>query len=327
MSSILEQIEFDLVERLENLLDDFYFDIIESGLKQSTAEKHTANAELFIVQYMAFQYLEGIESITPEKVYDFLSLWYFQKIPFPSVHNHSNLMVSLKRFFSYLEKQKRMDSKQAKALRAVCNERNYFKKHFSEFCSNPSLETRYEEDEYEEPDLETIEKDWIFDDDIFRSFVEIPEEEEIASFQDVIDLMKMYIKEPGPPDNVISLEQWRNGNTKHKRNPLPQEAPLPATIQSLREHCLEIHCMNLIFIRWLDRCDCRIAELPKSLFSFCVKGDTLLTYILSMLEYEKLPKEEIVNVHKMLDVMDRMLWNVRRRITCELGLDLRLLPL
>ena len=329
MSSILENYENELIENLEDLLDDFFTDLVSQGLKSSTAERHTANADMFLVQYHAFHFLQGIETITPEKIYDFLGLWYFQRVFSPSRSDITSILGSLKKLFTFLQQQNRVTDETWGKIKPVLNDKHYFMERYEEYEANPP--------EYEEEGDISDEEMY----DLVNSIMSVPppeEEEEFeedlseeddrpASLQEILNQLKAAIEPPDRQDNVISLESKLQIKSGTEPLVLTAEPHSPRTLESLKEQCLAMHQSNLIFIRWLDRFRCQPADLPPDAFGLCASCDSMLEYLLPILEGEVEDPKEIEYGHELLDIMDRMLWAARHRISQVMGLDLRLLPL
>ncbi|RJP20217.1 MAG: hypothetical protein C4527_25705 [Candidatus Omnitrophota bacterium] len=323
---LFERFEIELVDKLENLLDEFYFYLMEKGLKSSTIEKHTANAELFLVQYHAFQYLKGVESITADEVYDFLGLWYFQKILYPTRRDILSILTSLKRLLSFISEEELIGEDLAAELKNACGDKSFFLKKLEEFENNPPL---YEEEEWEEDDFQDFVDDFIGSisteeeeplDDMLQ------EELEEKSLIDIMAYLRDMVGPMVPRNNVISLETklpQKPGVAK----PSSQDHKSRSTTDALKEHSLALHRSNLIFIRWLDRYNIHPADLPADAFRTCVILDNLISILLIRLEEEIISKTEIDLGHEMLELIDRMLWAARQTIAGDLDLDLRLLPL
>ena len=329
MSNILESFETELIDDMEDILDDFFSDLVTSGLKIPTAERHTANVDLFLIQYHAFHFLQGIDAVTPERVYDFLGVWYFQRVFSPRRSDMSSILGSLKRFFNFLHQENQISNEQWNRLKPALNDKTYFQERYLEYETNPP-EQEDEDDLSDEDMCELVnsvlnlspsdEEDDDFDDDHDG-------ENSLASLKDVLNHLKELVEPGGRQDNVISLES-RLQSPQKPDLPLPagQKQP-PQTIESLREYCLAMHRANLIFIRWLDRYRCHPTDLPPEAFGLCASCDSMLEFLLPILEEEQGTEEEIEKAHELLDIMDRMLWAARHHITQVLGLDLRLLPL
>ncbi len=320
----LENFEVELVEKLETYLDDFYGYLIDKGLKEETAEKHTANAELFLIQYHAFQHLKEANQITTDEIYDFLGLWYFQKINHPTQTDIVTILTSLKRLFSFLADQSVIDTQLEASLKSVCTDKKYFLDCLDEFKANPPM---WDDEDWTDEELQDFVSDFvesIADDNTYDEGIDeiIPNDFEKKSLKDIISQLNTMISPQCPRDNVISLDSKRSKEAPTSSPPAIVRKP-PKTAESLNEHALELHRANLIFIRWLDRYNSHPADLPPQPFRICIVLDNLITFLLSHLEEEDITKQEVELGHEMLDLMDRMLWSARLQIAKEMELDLR----
>ncbi|MGC9328721.1 MAG: hypothetical protein ACP5I1_13885, partial [Candidatus Hinthialibacter sp.] len=154
------------------------------------------------------------------------------------------------------------------------------------------------------------------DDAILKSWTENDSD---LTLEEIIDQMFKKFRDFEPRNNIIFLEPFLSNNqSNHQENHVhPKSSP---TIHSLKEHCMALHRSNLVFMRWLDRYNCRMGELPADAVTACLDCDSLLNCLLAKLNVELISKREIQLGHKLLDLMDKMLWKVRYKIARALAL-------
>ncbi len=329
-SQFLEYYQIELVEKLEDLLDRFYADMLTSGLKPLTAERHIANAELFLIEYHAFYFLDDITTLRPEKIYDFLGVWYFQKIIEPTENDILGILTSLRRFFSFAAKEGALPQSVCHELKKVCHDKNYFIRRFHQYEYNPDLcfLTHRPSQRNRKQSLRECAKKYSQPDDMDVSFLDsLIEEDTGLSLEEMISQLMQRFQMFQPRGNVISLEPYLYPERflDHQKNRLKN--PITPTIQTLKDHCLTLHRANLVFMRWLDRYNCPLGDLPAEAIAACLDCDGLLACLLAQLNVELITSEEINLGHRLLDMMDKMLWKARYQIARFLGLDLRSLPL
>ncbi len=330
MSEYLYCFEIELIESLENVVDDFYQQMIESGLKESTAEKHASNADLFLIQYHAVYYLEGPSTLTAEKIYDFLGLWYYQKINQPSASEISSILTSLKRLFNFLHERGFLHYEQLMTLREVLKDKEHFLAQFEEYKQkrNTSLNSNLNSSKTPHDDN----NDMISE---MSDYLNLDEEKETRLNkllnQQSLDLMIEELQKIFQPiqkkDNVIQL--MPDTNTHNNLPPMPQRAKYNEshTSDSLIDLCMLTHRSNLVFIRWLDRFQCSPESIPKEPFSVCLLCDSILETVLVLLENKAIKREDYEKTHELIDLIDRILWKARHDIAHDAGLDLRLLAI
>lgn len=327
-SQILKCYQIELVEKLEDLLSQFYDDMLDSGLKSTTAERHVANTELFLIEYHVFYFLDDINSLCPEKIYDFLGVWYFQKMHSPSENDLFGILSSLRKFLNYALQKGILEPSLCQQLRAVCNDKKYFLCRLRQYELNPNT-CLLPHNSPLPPEKITLS---VFSnripiqniDDLFLDA--LIEEDTGFSLEEMLDRIMKRFQDYQPSGNVISLEPIHDPD-KLFQEKLESEEGIKSTILSLKEHCLVLHRANLVFMRWLDRYDCRISELPSDAIAACLDCDKLLTCLLAKFSVELISPDEIKLGHRLLDMMDKMLWKARFQIARSLGLDLRNLPL
>jgi len=329
VSEILDSYEIELVENLEELLDGFYQDLIGRGLKQSTVERHIINAELYLIEYHAFYFLGDVSSIQPEKIYDFLGTWYFQRVGNPTQSDMLSILTSLKRFINYLGSRKLIEQELKTQLIRTCSDKHYFLKCFEEFNLQPIPPI---EDEPSDEELDMIASQYADRMTHVQDDSSLPDKDLISldemSLMETIEYVMSKFRTFHPKDNVISLEPLMpKSSASPPPSTLRQEEKPKKTLESLKQHCMTLHRSNLVFIRWLDRYNCHPSHLPSDAMEVCVTVDTLLTCLLTQLELENISGPEILQGHKMLDLMDQVLWAARHQIVQKTGLDLRLLPI
>ena len=328
-SQFLEYFQTELVEKLEDLLGRFYKDMIGSGLKPVTAERHIANTELFLIEYHAFYFLDDINTLRPEKIYDFLGLWYFQRINEPSENDLLGILTSLKKFFQYIDKQGILPQSICRELKSACNDKKYFTRRYHQYeynhdlCflpSNPSKQSR-------KLTLRDFANQMSKQDMDERSIEEILEGDTGLSLEEMIEQLIRRFHSFHPESNVISLEPIFNQKNSLKTQKQSSDKSFAPSINTLKKHCMDIHRVNLVFMRWLDRYNCQIGDLPAEAIAACLDCDGLLASLLAQLNVELISCKEIELGHQLLDLMDKMLWKARFQITQRLNLDLRSFPI
>ncbi|MBN2325719.1 MAG: hypothetical protein JXR73_01105 [Candidatus Omnitrophica bacterium] len=327
-SQILESYQSQLVEKIEVLLERFHQDLLKRKLQPPTVKRHLANTELFLVEYHAFYFLDDISTIRPEKIYDFLGVWYFQKIRSPKAKDLAEILISLKKFFFFAERQGVLPSTLCGPLKKVCSDKSYFLRRFREYEKNPGLFllSHPASSKTSKTSLKEIADrfpDQGLDDAILKSW---SENDAGLTLEEIIDQMMKKYRVFEPRDNVILLEPFFRKNQSRRFESQTRHKPAP-TIHSLKEHCMALHRANLVFMRWLDRYNCRMGELPAEAITACLDCDSLLNCLLARLNVELISEREIQLGHKLLDLMDKMLWKARYTITRALGLELRELSL
>jgi len=324
VSELLYCYEIELIEDLENLLDDFFQDMISDGMKLPTAERHAANADLFLIQYHAIYYLEDASSLRADKLYDFLGLWYFQKVTNPNQTEIQSILTSLKRLFDFLLQKEVVQEKEWKALKKACLDKEYFMNRYYEYAEHEAKEQKAESMEDWEDWIAEVADRYVLDEDQERYLDSLINR---MSLYEILEILKNLYGPKNRTDNVIRLEnviQKKKESALSPRRPKKNHAP---TAESLLDHALAIHRANLVFIRWLDRFNCSPTDLPPEPCSTCVLCDSLLSNLIAKLENAEIAQNEFECGHDMIDFIDRILWDARHEIANNMGLDLRLLAM
>ncbi len=328
-SRILECYQIELVEKLESLLDEFFRDMINKGLKSSTAERHVANAELFLIEYHAFYLIDEITNLRSEMIYDFLGQWYFQKVHQPGKKDLNGIIVSLKRFFSFALKKGILPEANCLELKAALCDDQYFTNRFEKYKKDPDGFI-YPENRSsflcnaDSLDSDDQIKECISDDMINSVF---NEQENAITLEEMIAKLIERFKSFKPKKNVLSILKKEMPKLSKKPTPFNSVSQEEPTINTLKDHCMSLHRANHVFIRWLDRYNCQMSHIPTEAMTVCIECDMVLTSLLVRFDVEMISKEEIKLGHNLFDMMDKMLWNARFQIAHILGLDLRTLHL
>ncbi|MEW6237391.1 MAG: hypothetical protein AB1656_18570 [Candidatus Omnitrophota bacterium] len=324
MSETLYCFEIELIEDLENLLDDFFQDMISDGLKLPTAERHAANADLFLIQYHAIYYLEDASSLRAEKLYDFLGLWYFQKVTNPNSMEIQSILTSLKRLFDYLFQKGILREKDWKELKKACLDKEYFMNRYHEFEAKEAAAQRKESLEDWEDWIAEVADRYVLDEDQERYLDSLINR---MSLYEILEILKNLYCAKNRTDNVIRLENVLKKKKEAAHSPRRPKKKRTPTAESLLDHAMAIHRANLVFIRWLDRFNCSPTDLPPEPCSTCVLCDSLLSNLIAKLENAEIDQNEFECGHDMIDFIDRILWDARHDIAANMGLDLRLLAI
>ncbi len=326
MSEWLYCYEEELVENLEDLLDDFFNELVESGLKITTAEKHTTNAALFLIQYHVVYFLEGISSIRAEKIYDFLGLWYFQCINNPNPTDINAIITSLKKLFTFLYQRGKLSREQLNELKDVCKDKKYFQSRYHEFMEGKMGEFIDDNDE------DVLWDDWV---KAVSHQNPLPLDEgqhmenlvEEMSFKELIQLLNHQFQPQHREDNIIQLQPFLDQQKGKKTSSPKPKRRQEYSKKALLDYTIAVHRSNLVFLRWLDRFNCSPTDLPPDPCCTFVLCDSLLTCFIDTLDELNLSTEECKQGHELIDLIDRILWDTRHEITTKIGLDLRLLAL
>ncbi|MFB3788332.1 MAG: hypothetical protein ACE15F_18390 [bacterium] len=317
-----------LIEFLEEFIQGFYRCLLSRGLKSSTAGKHAANAHLFLIEYHAYYFLEGPEKIQPEKIHDFLGIWYFQKVPSPTQTEILSLLTSLKQLAGYLAQRGILPYDRCLQIKQVCVNKLYFLHRLKEFQHHPQLcaltASPRENSRNGFIDITTSLRD-ILDDDLFWKI--LTSAHHAASLQDLLNRLHDRLLPLQPGRNVISLEPYLSPPLPDYAVQPPLRGTPPVNRKSLRDHCLALHRSNHVFLRWLDRYQCKLSDLPAEAAAAYLDCDSLLVCMLTPLETHTLSTADIHLGHQILDLMDQVIWSIRYKISNRLGLDLRSLPL
>ena len=328
-SRILECYQIELVDKLESLLDEFFRDMTNKGLKTSTAERHVANAELFLIEYHAFYLIDEITNLRIEMIYDFLGQWYFQKVHQPSKKDLQGIIVSLRRFFSFALKKGILPEESCLAIKAVLGDDQYFYNRFEIYKKDPDGFIYPENKSYLSCNVDSLDSDdqvkEVISDDMINSVSN--EQENAITLEEMIAKLIQRFKAFKPQKNILSIikkEIPKLAKDSSSYISASQEEP---TIQSLKDHCMSLHRANHVFMRWLDRYNCQMSHLPTETVTVCIECDMVLTSLLMRFDVEMISTEEIKQGHNLFDMIDQMLWNARFKIAHTLGLDLRTLHL
>lgn len=86
------------VRESRGYLDEFYEDLLKSGLKDSTISRHMSNADLFLVEWLGmhegYSMVEGLDEMD-----DFLGNWYIRRCMWSTPGNIKTTAASLKKFY------------------------------------------------------------------------------------------------------------------------------------------------------------------------------------------------------------------------------------
>jgi len=327
-SVILEYQQSALIQYLEELIAGFYRHLLSRGLKSSTAEKHAANARLFLIDYHASYFLEGPRALQSEKVQDFLGTWYFQKSVSPTQTEILSLLTSLKQLAAYMEQCGILPNERCCQIKQVCSNKLYFLRRLKEFQLNPrqcALTASPQENTRNGfIDITASLRESLNDDSFWKILVSA---RNASSLQEILNRLHDRLLPLRPGRNVILLEPYLTPPGPDTTLPRQESGPSPVNQKTLMDHCLALHRSNHVFLRWLDRYQCQLSDLPPETAAAYLDCDNLLAYLLSQLESHALTDEEIHLGHQILDLMDQVIWSLRYKISTRMGLDLRSLPL
>ncbi|MBI1387361.1 MAG: hypothetical protein GC154_02805 [bacterium] len=314
MSDLLRAFEYSLVERMEALLDSFHQHLLDQGLSARQAEKRLANADLFLIQYHTFQYLEDIDALTPAKASDFLNHWYFQKVDAPSAKDLRMVTDSIISLFNYLKRTETIPEEQADFLLAACGVRVPFETRLEEHRGKARyLRTRRSEADSADSRNFSDSRygDAYHELDTYRTLTEL--------FRDMEDDLKNEER----MSKVVDLKSHRT----RVQQPQPAYQTERAEEVNLREWALALHRVNRVFQRWLERFGHSIREAPTDQLSAFLQYEDILVRIVQLSQQKQPTAAELTTGKRQLNRLDKRLWDLRRRIALDLNLDLRSLRL
>ncbi len=327
-SAILKQAQAALIQSLEKIIEGFSNYLQHRGLKPSTAAKHTANARLLLIEYHAYYFLEGLPALKPERIWDFLGIWYFQKTHFPTQTGILSLLTSIKHLAGYLAYSGILPYESCHRIKQVCADKLYFLHRLKEFQNNPPhgafTASPQESSRNGFIDMIAALRDNLQDDLFWKSLTAAHTH---ISLQDLLNTLHARLFPVCGKRNVISLEPYLKVYPPGRSRPQESGRHVANDLSSLTDHCFAMHRTNLVFLRWLERYRCQLSDIPSEAVAVYLDCDHLLAYLLTQLQTQKLTAAEIRLGHRILDLMDQVIWSLRHKISHYMGLDLRSLPL
>lgn len=319
MSAILSRFEDDLTERMKALLAEFYRYLVKRGLKRPRAETHTANAELFLIQYHAYQYLEDIHSLSAEKISDFLWRWYFQRIPKPNHDEWRALVFTLKRLLIFLYEKEELPLCSYESLSDACR--------FHEENPPESRDTNssgYQADAVRNEWSDLISSpQW----SSFQRLITVAENTGKPRFHSLDDLLfemdqilHPIVEKSG---KVIQLALFMHGRQCENEPQPASELDPKRRIEVLISHAMALHRGNQVFTRWLERYDRSIQDLCENSRLTLARTDLWLEEFLVWFGGPDISVGTLDRAEDILDRLGRLLWAIRRWVAHELDLDLR----
>lgn len=310
----LRAYEYELIEQMETILHAFHFHLLDDGVSARQAEQQLANAELFLIQYHAYHYLDGLSSLTTERISDFLRVWYFERIESRSESDWKETKKALNRFLSYLLNSALIEHFDSAMIEDI----------FDSIGDYRSLES-----EYARQPLFALQQNDIPLEDILQDDAEYSENDNLirtgaypyhnyASFHDMVVSLQNDLPATQPRKNVIALM------------PMPPGGDAPSStveIEDVQKFILALLRGNCVFQRWLERSRHRLNDVRKALLNDYQHYQTLALRMHQLARDLPPAEEEATRGRAVLDQLDKQLWSLRNRIAAELRLDLRTLCL
>ncbi|MDP8245449.1 MAG: hypothetical protein P9L94_15295 [Candidatus Hinthialibacter antarcticus] len=310
----LRAYEYELIERMEEILHAFHFHLLDGGVSARQAEQRLANAELFLIQYHAYHYLNDVSSLTPQRISDFLCVWYFERIESRSESDWKETLQTLDLFLRYLLDSKTIQSIGAQALFDAVEFPGEYETLENEYNQQPLSVKRQDDVPLEDffVDEAPIDDDLALTPPITLSF------QSCASFHEMVDSIQHDLPSIEPRKNVIALKPAPSGDGPP--NPV-------AETDNVQEFILDLLRGDLVFHRWLERKRRHLKDVRGALLHGYQHYETLLLHINQLARELPPSEEEAAQGCAVLDQLDKQLWSLRNRIAAEFRLDLRSLCL
>lgn len=325
MSVFLQAKEIQLNSELEELLKYFYQDLVRQNVSTMDAKHHVAQTSIFLLDYYAFHYLENYNGLRGKKIYDFIGLWYFQRMNPISLEELQSIMDSLQLFIQFLHASERLDYNTYLELLSACKDKAYATDRFNQMKQSGQLDIKNHWSRQDWQDL------------LVEAWREADRRVEESEPEDSSGL---YLFEPKvDPTFLEMLDIWKHLLTPHPKigniilwRPVQEpgrnkEENFPLTLDTLKEDALRLLSRNLCFFRWLDRFQCSWENIPQTLLDFFVQTSAWLEMLLDTLDHRRLNEEELQKGQATLAAIEKTLLSAREQICHELGLDLELLLL
>lgn len=357
MKNILEIYQEKLIDLSQAILDDFFTSLLDAKVSSHTAQRHTENAEIFLVNFTNFQYMQHAGEITQEKVKDFTNLWYFQKIEEPSRSDYIKIVASLKKLIDFLVERDIMKPEEGKSIKKFLSDRSHFSSCYDAFEANPakypihnqdylaSLDHFSEElDEIESLEDEMDDLDDDLNDDLNDDLEESDEEDGWDKSDEDLDDMKDY--EECSLDELLSevedicnlsgaeLRQVKNNvielmPDKSRIFYPSQPASLPLSpktgeeeYDAISRNCLLFLRANRVFERWLDRNFVHPVTIPPVNASICICSTAIVERLYEMIGEKCIGKDDFSRIESALNRLDQSMWPNREAIAQNAGLNL-----
>ncbi len=304
----LRTYEYDLIEQMEALLHSFHFDVLDKGASAREAEKRLANAELFLIQYHTYHYLDELSSLTPERVFDFVHTWYFERIEMRSESDWKETVENVGLLLNYIIRTEHHLLNNSQSLIDAVNTELPFEEHEKNYQHQPLI-NEIDDD---------IPLDDLVEDERGALGHSIESFEHFTTFGDMVASIQQTLSTASSRKNIIPLAPSAQGTL--------QLQALSET-NDIQQFIFDLLRGNRIFIRWLERKRRRLSDLRSELRNRYQHDEAQLAHLHQLSRNTIVSDDDIHNSQEVIDHLDKQMWSLRNRIAAELRLDLRSLCL
>ncbi|MBZ0256609.1 hypothetical protein K8I31_11135 [bacterium] len=307
----LRTYEFELIEQMEAILDAYHFTLLDKGVSARQAEQKLANAEMFLIQYHAYHYLDDLSCLIPERISDFLHCWYFERVDCRSESDWRETSLAVQELLQYLFDTETLDfSNPLIYIQAAAPKANY----------------QLLEDEYQQRPLITAPQDDVPLEELLEDDFDDAVEEfqnllagsifRFNSIEEILEQLNQNLPHLEQHTNVIALVPRQNQEPQDYSNSISE---------TIDENVFNLLRGNRVFQRWLERNRRHLSDIRSSLRERFDYYDSLLLKMNQMAKKRPESCDVTPEERMILERLDKQLWSLRNRISAELRLDLRCL--
>lgn len=306
----LRTYEFELIEQMEAILDAYHFTLLDKGVSARQAEQKLANAEMFLIQYHAYHYLDDLSCLIPERISDFLHCWYFERVDCRSESDWRETSLAVQKLLQYLFDTETLHFPNPQIyIQAAASNANY----------------QLLEDEYQQRPLITAPRDDVPLEELLEDEYDAVEpfqnvsarsNTHYSSIEEIFEQLNQDLPHIEPHTNVIALVPLQNQDAQDFSNSISE---------TIDEIVFNLFRGNRVFQRWLERNRRHLSDIRSSLRERLDYYDSLLLKMNQMTKKRPEPCDVSPEERMLLERLDKQLWTLRNRIAAELRLDLRCL--
>lgn len=302
--------EFELIEQMEAVLESYHFYLLDKGVSARQAEQKLANAEMFLIQYHAYHYLDDLSCLIPERISDFLYSWYFERVDCCSESDWQETSLAIQELLQYLFETETLNFPNPLVYIQAAAPNISYQLLADKYKQRPMV-TSYQDD----VPLEELLDD---DDDTMESFQNLSARSaaHFNSIEDILEQLNQNLPHIDQRKNVISLVPLQN-----------PDAPGPSNsyLETINENVFTLLRGNRVFQRWLERNRRHLSDVRSSLRESFDYYDSLLLNMNQIAIKRPISCDFSSEERNILERLDKQLWSLRNRISAELRLNLRCL--